>query len=245
MADTKNVIHDEFLFYGTCSDTACILDSVETEHAVKVLRCTIGDTLFVTDGAGSILTCLLSRIKGGECLCEIRSRKYVPPQRPDLIFFVGITEKNPFEKICQMLPPMNVSRIVPFYGENTTKNWWRKGWKKAAVRFERILKSSIKQSHTPYITKLDSPLSFQGIFESGLCSTPSFFADPRGDKISGLTSDRTEDVCYSCFVGPPEGFSENERNILLKKNAQGLFLSPHRLRTEVAAVSFAAVCNQL
>jgi 16S rRNA (uracil1498-N3)-methyltransferase len=245
MADTKNVIHDEFLFYGTCSDTACVLDSVETEHAIKVLRCTIGDTLFVTDGAGKMFTCVLAKIKGGECLCEIRNSKYVPLQRPDLIFFVGITEKNPFEKICQMLPPMNVSRIVPFYGENTTKNWWRKGWKKGAVRFERILKSSIKQSHTPYITKLDPPLSFEEIFESGQCPTPSFFADPRGEKISEINPGRPGDLCYTCFVGPPEGFSENERTVLLEKNAQGLILSSHRLRTEVAAVSLAAVCNQL
>jgi RsmE family RNA methyltransferase len=102
--------------------------------------------------------------------------------------------------------------------------------------------AAAKQSWNPHLPRLADPVGFDET-PAGLAGQ-AVVADPDGMRAGELAERCGEAEEFSCFVGPPGGFSPGELAGLREAGAVGLWLSPYRLRTEDAAAAMAAVMVQ-
>lgn len=228
-------IIDHFLFYAdNIHDDTIILDKDETNHALAVLRIVIGDSIFITDGKGTIYFCEYSTIQSDVCVAKILKTKKQKLQAPDVHVFVGLTEKDSFETLLTSLVPLGVVSITPVQCQYCQKNWWKKKWEKNSIRFQKKMITAAKQSWNAWIPLLSVPMSFDSAIS--MDHDLLLVADENGELLSSLNSTMLKSRNkISCFVGPPGGFSFEELSKLNKSGSFSVKISPHRLRTELAS----------
>ncbi len=232
---------EHFLFFTTeVSDEVLILNSDEVAHLTTVLRFGAGDEIQVTDGKGTIYDCRIEKMKRDMALCSIISSRVVQAITPLITLYVGVPDRDRLETLCDELPPLGVSKIIPVITKHCKKNWWSNRWEKSADRFNRKIIASIKQSLNPFFMTVEKPVEFDEVLLS--LSETTLFCDERGKTLAELTPEIMPDE-ISIFVGPPGGFTEDEHNTLSER-AQALALAPYRLRTELAATTAVSLVNQ-
>ncbi len=232
---------DHFLFYtNDVSDQVLVLGSDEVAHITTVLRFGEGDEIQVTDGKGTIYSCKIEKMKRDRALCAILSRKKDIQKRPHITLYVGVPDRDRIETLCDELPPLGVSKIIPVITTHCNKSWWSKQWAKSHQRFERKIISSVKQSLNPFMMSVEKPIEFSKAIE--IAQGEILYCDEHGATFAELTSEITPKE-ISLFIGSPSGFSEEELEVL-KSRGKSLALAPYRLRTELAATSAISLINQ-
>lgn len=232
---------DHFLFFTKeVSKEVLVLSSDEVAHLTTVLRFGPGDEIQVTDGKGMIYECRIEKMKRDMALCSILSSRKEEAVSPAITLYVGVPDRDRLETLCDELPPLGVSRIVPVMMNHSKKNWWGSKWKKSEERFNRKIVASIKQSMNPYYMTVEQPVSFEDAMEQ--ITGTVLFCDEHGAKLADLTPETLPDET-SLVVGPPGGITEEETAVL-KEKGSALALAPYRLRTELAATTGVALLNQ-
>lgn len=228
---------DHFLFYSEkISDTHVALDEEEANHAFTVLRFTAGGIIAVTDGRGSLYSCVIEECTRRTCTARIVKKFYQPVPKPAMRFFVGLPEKDAFEELLLGLVPLGVVTIIPLVCRYCQKKWWDKLWDKQQDRYLKKMIVAAKQSWNAWVPELKKPRPFSEAlsFIEGCC----IVADEKGSTFNTLSPGSVPDT-MSCFIGPPGGFSQEELSALKQRDSILIKLSGYRLRTELAAAILA------
>jgi len=214
-----------------------ILDESETTHAVSVLRIKEGDKIQITDGNGAIFECECAERLKKTISCKIINKTIIPRAKPELTLLIGIPDKEHFETVLEQTTALGVFRIVPVVMNHCRKPWWE-SWDRILHRFTSKMIVSMKQCLYPYIPQLDKPAYLSEIIES--CSKPVIIADRHGEVLRDdmLISQ----IKLSCLIGPPGGFSAEEKDVLKSHNVLTVKISHQRLRTELAVT---VLCSRI
>ncbi|MBS3762856.1 MAG: 16S rRNA (uracil(1498)-N(3))-methyltransferase [Planctomycetes bacterium] len=215
------------------------LDESETRHLRSVLRVQEGDTAFVTLGQGHIYRVEIESFQDGGCVGKVREKQTPRAVEPEMDFYVGLPDKTRFDQMLELLVPLGIRSVTPVECKYCQKKWWTKRWGKKEERFQRKIVASAKQSWNARFPRLSSPLSFEVSLERA--SGELLLADPEGTKIEDVELRSGTTNSYSCFVGPPGGFSPDEKEALETNGAVKIWISPFRLRTELAAAILAGL----
>ena len=143
------------LFYSQDIDgTLLRLDPEETRHCVKVLRHRTGEEIFVIDGQGSLLKCILTSTAGSRAQAEIVERTPSWGGHPyHLTMAVCPTKNNErFEWFLEKACEIGVDRIVPLIGERSERKVYK------TDRARKILVSASKQSLKAAVPVIDEPV---------------------------------------------------------------------------------------
>jgi 16S rRNA (uracil1498-N3)-methyltransferase len=230
---------DHHLFFSaTILGDRITLNADETRHAASVLRCKPGDPLRVTDGKGVIYNCKAATVEKDEIIASIVSRDPLPPPVPEVTCFIGLPERDAFEVALENLAPLGVSTIVPVICGFSQKPWWKPSWDVHRIRFQKKVVAGIKQSLNPWMPVLEEPLGFSEAINQ--CGMLSFCGDHEGIALSEVLAKKNQAETMSCFIGPPGGFTSEERSALKKKSVIFVKLSSYRLRSELAATVLCA-----
>lgn len=157
------------LFYSQDIDgTLLRLDPEETRHCVKVLRHRTGEEIFVIDGQGRLLKCILTSTSGSRAQAEIVERTPSWGSHPyHLTMAVCPTKNNErFEWFLEKACEIGVDRIVPLIGEHSERKIYK------TDRARKILISAAKQSLKAAVPVIDEPVSVKD-FLKGLGATAS------------------------------------------------------------------------
>ena len=144
------------LFYSQDIDgTLLRLDEEETRHCVKVLRHRTGEEIFVIDGQGRLLKCILTSTSGSRAQAEIVERTPSWGSHPyHLTMAVCPTKNNErFEWFLEKACEIGVDRIVPLIGEHSERKVYK------TDRARKILVSAAKQSLKAAVPVIDDPVS--------------------------------------------------------------------------------------
>jgi len=233
MRDTEH-----HLFYSRdITGGRIILDESETIHAVSVLRIKENDKIQITDGGGTVFECECAERLKKTISCKILNKTITPRAKPELTLLVGIPDKEPFETILEQTTALGVFRIVPLVMDHCRKPWWE-SWDKILPRFTSKMIVSMKQSLYPYIPQLDKPVCFKEIIDT--CSKPVIIADQQGKNLQNdMLISQTK---LSCLIGPPGGFSIEEKKLLESQSVLTVKTAQQRLRTELAAT---VICSRI
>lgn len=229
---------DHFLFFSNdVSEGIINLDKEETRHVHSILRLQKEDTIFITNGTGRIFSCAIEHIEKESCITRILKEKVQEPPKPAMHFFIGLTEKDSFEAALMGLVPLGVMHITPLECENCKRRWWVKKWEKQYERFRKKMIAAAKQSWNAWLPSLVGPMDYKKALS--MVRGIVFVADKSGEALEASLDKLTLQDTISCFVGPPEGFSQNELDELKQNGASSIKLSDKRLRTELAAAVLA------
>jgi 16S rRNA (uracil1498-N3)-methyltransferase len=231
---------DHFLFFADKIDGAtAFFPQAEWRHAVKVLR--VGpDTPFqATDGSGRIFTCRGLTADYADGAAQITATALTKAPAPRLSLFIGLPERDSFERILDEAVPLGVACIVPMACARCQDRWWAPKWDKIALRMHNVMVSALKQSRNPWMPELAMPIPFAKAVER--LDATALLADQEAqsfqpDSIRGASA-------VSCIIGPPGGFSESERQLLTEKNVLRVSLGAFRLRTELAATALTVLVS--
>lgn len=251
------------LFYSQDIDgTLLRLDEEETRHCVKVLRHRTGEEIFVIDGQGRLLKCILTSTAGSRAQAEIVERTPSWGSHPyHLTMAVCPTKNNErFEWFLEKACEIGVDRIVPLIGEHSERKVYK------TDRARKILISAAKQSLKAAVPVIDEPVSVKA-FLKGCESAAALSAAGPSDADASLRliaycfEDETDlrrsinDVLAGVpavsddpsvrpdivmMIGPEGDFSPAEARAAREAGFLPVHFGPSRMRTETAALF--AVC---
>jgi 16S rRNA (uracil1498-N3)-methyltransferase len=224
---------ENYFYCSNLSASELHLDEEESKHAIKVLRLTIGDTIFVTDGNGHLSKCLICGYRKDSVLLDIVDDK-IPEPAPVFTLAVSITKKPALETMIEMCGQLSIKTIIPFSSEHSCKQ--SDYLSKSVKRLDEKLKSALKQSKKSYLTRLERETKFTTILDmvDKYDATAMFEilgAEQNSENIELIKKAKTILV----IIGPEGGFSKREIAMAKEMSIPVYSLGENRLRAETAA----------
>ncbi len=222
------------LFYSSdiASGGLCTLDAEESRHAVRVLRQREGDTVYVTDGRGSLFHCRI--VEADDRACVVDPLATLDAQRtPASLHLAVAPTKNPsrMEWLVEKAVEVGVGEITLLQCDHSERTFLK------TDRLQKLAISAMKQS-----LHLTLPAINSAVVLSEWLNTYSF---PCQKYIAHCEADKprtplAEVLCpgndTAILIGPEGDFSDEEIALALEKGFTPVSLGPSRLRTETAAL---------
>jgi 16S rRNA (uracil1498-N3)-methyltransferase len=212
-----------------------ILRGDESKHLVRVLRKTIGDRIFVTDGNGMMYEAVIADIGSMETRCSISAmhRKYNEPSI-DITLAVSLL-KNParFDTLVEKTTELGVHTILPISCERTISH------NEKHDRLEKIALSAMKQCGRCWLPRIQPQQEFKLLVDNSLHYQVKFILHEKIDSSQTIISEiKSHEDVHSLLlvVGPEGGFTEGEITQASQAGFKSVSLGARRLRTETAAI---------
>ena len=221
------------LYYSPSSfinEKEIVLKEEEFHHSVNVMRNSIGEKLFVTDGEGNLFESEISDIKKNELNAIIKKRIKFENKSKDIWFCIPNLKspdriKFTFEKCVEL----GITNFILFNSKNNiSKNL-------KPEKFQKTTIAAMKQSLRTYLPQISSA-SFNEIIE--MRGTKILF-DQNAEKEFNEVLNFEKPIFF--LFGPEGGFDEEENNQF--EAIYRFTLSSSRLRSETAIVKCASLLN--
>lgn len=205
-----------------------ILKEDEFHHSVNVMRNSVGDVIFVTDGKGSIYTSKITSVSENK-ITAIIVETSVSENKASNIWFCIPMLKNPdrlkfaFEKCVEL----GVTNFVLFNSRYTIAK------KVKPEKFQKTVVAAMKQSLRAFLPQISSA-SFNEILQ---CDGEKIIFDQSANSEFESKFDLSRPTYY--LFGPEGGFDVNEIESVGQENR--FRLSANRLRSETALIKCASL----
>jgi 16S rRNA (uracil1498-N3)-methyltransferase len=192
------------------------------------MRNSVGETIFVTDGKGSIFTSKITSISVNHLSANIIERREYENKAHKIWFCIPIL-KNPdrlkfaFEKCVEL----GITNFILFSSKHSISK------KVKPEKFQNTFLSAMKQSLRAFLPKILSS-SFNGIIEM---DGSKILFDQNGDKKFDGKLDLDKPTYF--LFGPEGGFDNTELESVSQENR--FSLTENRLRSETAIIKCASL----
>lgn len=229
----------DFLFYSPEIETTKCLDSVDSLHAVKVLRKKQGDIIQVTDGIGGWYRCSISDPNPKACRLDIIDfeKGYKAPKRR---LFVGICPTKNADRIEYFIEKSVEIGISGIFFIKTQHTYPKKI---NLERFKKIAISGMKQSLKAYMPEMSEMVSFNSFLKESSRFSQKMIAHLDDQATEITKTDLNAELLI--LIGPEGDFSKEELKLAKENNFKIVTLGENRLRTETAGVVAVSILNLL
>ena len=211
----------------------------ESHHLLHVHRARPGTPFQAIDGEGHFLECVLESVTRRSAVGRIVERSVdVGELKRPIDVLVGMPDWSAIEQVVAHGVPLGVRAFAFFPCERSGRSGV--GPQRLA-RLVRIARAALKQSRRSRMPAIRAPGSFAEAVGS-LQPSERIFADPGGNRFASAGVLSTQGA-YSLAVGPPGGFTEKERLLLLDERFSPISLGPSRLTTETAALALISLAR--
>lgn len=216
------------------------LSKEESLHCVKVLRKNTGDTIYLLNGIGDLITAEIIDANHKKCGFKIISIEHQINNNPPLHIAIAPPKSiDRFDIFLEKAIEIGISEITPIFSEHSERR---------KINMEKLKKQLIvacKQSLTYHFPILNEPKSFKEIINT---------SDKYTNKLIGhcnlsyerhpiISFDTSEDSIV--LIGPEGDFSIKEIDTASEKGFKAIKLNNKRLRTETAGITIVAIWNFL
>ncbi len=201
----------------------------ESHHVARVCRAGTGTVVEATDGRGARARLVI--LATGRA---VRARIEHVEQDVRLArawVISGAPEGARVDWMIEKLAELGVERWLPV---DTERAAWPQGARRSA-RWERIAVAALKQSRSSHLLEIDPPVRLAAVLEALPASERWLAAESGPPGTPG-----TEQLAVVA-VGPASGFDSEEIERLRAAQFRDIGLGPMRLRTETAAIAWAAL----
>ncbi len=221
------------LFYSsdiTNDSSSFSFSKEESRHIVKVLRKSVGDTLYITNGKGWLFTAEIEFVSTNKCTAKIVSKEQQEKRSYNLHLAVAPTKMNDrYEWFLEKATEIGIDSITPIICDHSERKVIK------TERFERILQSAMKQSLNCYLPKLNDAITFK-TFISQQFEGQLFIAHCEDTDRKSLKNELLPKTGITILIGPEGDFSTKEIEAALEHKFTPVTLGKTRLRTETAAI---------
>ena len=232
------------LFYSTeINNGLCTLTEEESRHCAKVLRHTVGDTINVIDGCGSLLECRIIEC-GKKVVCSVdKVQEGFGTHNYHLTMAVCPTKNiDRYEWFLEKATEMGVDVVVPVIGEHSERRIIK------PERLEKILVSAAKQSLKGAIPSLLEAVSVKQFIKACAAAEGVKLIAYCGEQEKVTLAQAVQKAVaanpgtprITVLIGPEGDFSPAEVEAAIESGFSPLTLGDSRRRTETAAVAAVA-----
>lgn len=217
-----------------------VLSGPEGRHAADVRRLAAGERVDLTDGAGQLAECVVTRVQRGSVELAVRGRRVVPPPSPALVVVQAIAKGDRGQLAVELMTEVGVDVVVPWAAERCVVRWQGERGERALARWRSTAREAAKQARRSRIPEVTGPAGVGEVAARVAASASAVVLDPRaGQALGDLAVPPSGDVVV--IVGPEGGISPAEADVLAGAGAVGAHLGPTVLRTSTAGSVAAAI----
>ena len=220
-----------YFFSNTISGNIIVLDKVESNHCINVLRKTCGDCVNVIDGKGNLF--IGEIISPNKIQCKIKIKKIVKKNKDKKKYIhVAISPTKNHDRIdwfIEKAVEIGVDEISFIKCERTLR-------KKIKInRLTRIAITAIKQSLKAQLPKLNDIVTFNEFLNKNQNNIGYICHLEEGNRTNLFSLGLKEKKNF-ILIGPEGDFSSNEIKLARSNNIRSISLGESRLRTETAGI---------
>ena len=210
----------------------------ESKHAIKVLRLSVGDTLHITDGRGTLHLCQVVSDSAKHCTVRVLESQHEFEKRNYTLTMAVAPTKNidRYEWFLEKATEIGVDNFVALESEHSERR---------IIKPERELKvitAAVKQSLKAYHPTLEDMTDFKKFVTRDFDGRK--FIAHCGEAIKGksyLASTLAVGENAVILIGPEGDFSPEEVRLAVENGFEEITLGTQRFRTETAAVMAVAM----
>ncbi|MCB9219340.1 MAG: 16S rRNA (uracil(1498)-N(3))-methyltransferase [Ignavibacteriales bacterium] len=209
-----------------------ILEDEESNHLVKVMRHSVNDFIFVTNGEGKVYKSKLIKIEKRFSLLEKIETYSQKEKFPNITFYLPLLKSaDRFEFSLEKCIELGITNFKLFIAEKSYKN------KINIIRLEKISVAAMKQS----LQAIKPRINFIKDLKISDTSLNIIFDQNAENKLSESLGTILEKKNINFIFGPEGGLTTTEIEKL--KNTYNVYLTKNRLRAETAIVSAASILS--
>ena len=235
--------------FKSCTKNILELTKNESHYLYKVMRKSINEEIFITDGQGSLWKAKILKSNIVEIL-DFNKPFLFQQSKTCLLGLATAVPKNGFEEILKMSTEIGIDIIQPLITDRQIKKL--KNLSAKELRWNTVLNESVEQCERLWKPKLLKSLTISNwiptVIEKDFVSISITRIENSKSlkkwlKEIELSSIKENNIFWN-VIGPEGGWSNNEINSFLKYKIQFVKLSDNILRTSTAAISASFILNQ-
>ena len=209
------------------------LDGPDGNHLARVRRLRVGEIMTASTGDGWWRPYTIVGAERGElCLEAATPARLEPKSTLTLTVAPALISRTRFDAAVVMMVELGVDRIIPLAAQRCVVEWRGAKASEACERLRRLAREAAMQcrrSYLPEILELASPCDLA--HQPGLVIASA-------SREAGLATTFAADPDLTVATGPEGGFSPDD--LAQFGSFATVWLGPHVLRAETAAVSVVA-----
>ncbi|MBI5362114.1 MAG: 16S rRNA (uracil(1498)-N(3))-methyltransferase [Planctomycetes bacterium] len=219
----------------------------DLDHALRVLRLEAGDEVIGLDGAGRAWRMRVASVErravvlaGAEVAAEAPRPGSGGGAPPAVKLCVALPKPAPAEEMFDRLVQLGLDTLVPLIAERSGPHA-RELSPHRRERLERIAREALKQSGRLWLPRIAAPEGLGEVLGRGLPQETAFLDPGASASFLEWSSKAVEAHEPALFVGPEGGWTDAEREALVRAGATPCRLARAILRIETAAEAALAV----
>jgi 16S rRNA (uracil1498-N3)-methyltransferase len=226
---------------GTIARRAVItLDGPEGRHAATVRRLRTGERADVSDGAGTLATCVVESVGLDSVDLLVQSVTPVPPPSPAITVVQALPKGDRGELAVEMMTEVGADTIVAWQSSRSVARWQGARGEKSLEKWRRTAREAAKQSRRAWIPPVTGPAGLDDVRQLVSGAACAILLEAAATvPLSRLALPASGSIVL--IVGPEGGIAPDERAVLGAAGALEARLGPTVLRTSTAAAAAAAV----
>jgi len=243
-------MHRFYLPPEHCRDLTLELSGDEAHHGLRVLRIQTGERVTVLDGAGHEFVCEVREAAKRTVSLAVQHKNSSPPLPCRITLLQAVPKAKAMDYIVQKATELGAARVVPILSERTVVHLDSEDARDKADKWQQIAIESIKQCGSPWLTKIETPVTLKSYLarreKFDLPLVASLQDDP-GRPIEFIQQFRYEhnrSPATACvWIGPEGDFSPAEMDVIKAEGALPITLGRLVLRSDTAAIYSLSVLN--
>jgi 16S rRNA (uracil1498-N3)-methyltransferase len=216
------------------------LTGAEGRHAATVRRLSAGERADVTDGAGTIAECTVTRTGPGVIELAVLTKRTIPAAEPRIVVVQAIPKGDRGELAVEIMTEVGVDEVIAWQAERSVARWRSDRAGKALARWQATAREAAKQSRRAWIPEVTGPERTPAVARRVAAADLAILLDPGGEAaFGGLAMPHQGEIVV--IVGPEGGVSPAEADALTGAGAVPARLGPTVLRTSSAGAVAAAL----
>ena len=214
------------------NDDRIILEGEEFHHSVNVMRNSVGEIIFITDGLGQLYKSKIVEISKKKLIAEIIETIHQQSKAENIFFCLPILKNTDRIKFAiEKCVELGIINFILFTSSRTIPQ------KIKLDKFQKTALAAMKQSLRTFLPEIRSA-TFNDITK---IEANKIIFDQHSKNLFDGKSESTKST-YLLF-GPEGGFNESELNSISEENRY--CLSSHRLRSETAILKCASLLKSI
>lgn len=212
------------------------LEQETAKHIVQVLRMTIGEAIYLTDGKGTKALATIMGTSKKQCEVQIRELTKTETHHPKLYLGVAFTKNaSRNEWLLEKAVELGVHTILPILTTRSERIHFKED------RWNNILIAAMLQSQQTHLAVLTSPINFSKLLLEYEQLPQKLMAHCMDDAHKQpLKEAMKADTDTIVLIGPEGDFTKEEITMAAAQQFKNIDLGSNRLRTETAALAACA-----
>lgn len=222
----------QLFFHDNIKGDTFELDPKESNHLGKVLRKSIGELVYFTNGKGSVFTCLLEDNNPKKCKLKVVEQVFTPLEKFHIHLAIAPTKNSDkMEWMLEKITEIGFDEISFLRTTHIERN---------SINLERLEKKVVaacKQSFKAWLPQMNEMVDFGDFVGDKTYDTyQRFIGYIDKENTDHLLNLAEPNQSYLVLIGPEGDFSPGEIKLAREKGFVPCSLGKHRLRTETAGL---------